>query len=201
MNRRLDSIGLATICRLTPSRRIKDNLFAFRDTELLAHCCLFILISKPQFFIAWHAATKITRLPRIERALENSLIIVTRNREVVQRIKVIILTTRAIITDILKSNTVPCVQVNLTLFLKLQTTLDVCIGNPIFSFQCHLEVSRSINLYSLQLREIFRMLKRPNATIALVLRVRLHIVIQDLGTIIEVFSHKRDKEDQFVIRF
>lgn len=55
MNRWLDSIGFTAICRLTPSRRIKDNLFAFRNAELLAHRCLFILISKPQRFITRHA--------------------------------------------------------------------------------------------------------------------------------------------------
>ena len=151
MDRRFDCIRLAAIRRLAPSRCIKDDLFAFRDAELLAHCRFFILISKPQFFITRHTTTKIAGLPRIERALENTLIIVTRNREVVQRIKVIVLTAGAVIANILKSNTMPCVQINLILFLELQTTLNIRIGNPVFSLQRHLEVRRGINLYSLQL--------------------------------------------------
>ena len=119
MDRRFDGIGLTAIRRLAPSRCIKDDLFAFWDAELLAHCCLFILIRKPQFFIARHTTTKIAGLPRIERALKCALIIVTRNREVVQRIKVIILTAGAVIADIFKGNTMPCVQIDLPFFLKL----------------------------------------------------------------------------------
>jgi hypothetical protein len=95
----------------------------------------------------------------------------------------------------------PRVQIDLAFLLKLQTALNICIGNPILCFQSHFEVSRSINLHRLKLREVFRMFKCPNAAITLVLRMRLHIIVQNFGTIIEVFTHKRDKENQFVIRF
>lgn len=95
----------------------------------------------------------------------------------------------------------PCIQIDLAFFLKLQTALNICIGNPVFSLQRHLEVRRGINLYSFQLRVIFRMLKRPNAVFARVLRMSLHVIVQNLGTVIKVFTHERNKENKFVIRF